>query len=316
MDAIAAIGGDRPLKTEEFARRAHAYTMNPNRNPVKEVLDQAPSFAKTPPVLGIFNDVPWHRFRENEAHAWAKAGFSWIVNDAEHSQWEGWYGREQNAAECRLGLLPVQRLHREALSSHGDVYQLGARATMRPYSTTYEDAERYFRTINFPVPGKATPDDRGGYPVRSGDRTMMFTPDSLRNAETETQGWIQFETAEFILNTELRDRVLDLMAAQGRNKACGFVGPFDAILREGAIPQIEPATDALFRAAAERGVHMGRVVGSGSMEDPKAIEDNIVRAIENGARLISVHPMTSDLVYRGAAAVADPFFKAAKRCGF
>ncbi|MCC7261902.1 MAG: hypothetical protein IT369_05180 [Candidatus Latescibacteria bacterium] len=316
MDAIAAIGGDRPLKTEEFARRAHAYTMNPNRNPVKEVLDQAPSFAKTPPVLGIFNDVPWHKFRENEAHSWAKAGFSWIVNDAEHSQWEGWYGREQNAAECRLGLLPVQRLHREALSSHGDVYQLGGRATMRPYSTTYEDAERYFRTINFPVPGKATPDDRGGYPVRSGDRTMMFTPDSLRNAETETQGWIQFETAEFILNTELRDRVLDLMAAQGRNKACGFVGPFDAILREGAIPQIEPATDALFRAAAERGVHMGRVVGSGSMEDPKAIEDNIVRAIENGARLISVHPMTSDLVYRGAAAVADPFFKAAKRCGF
>jgi hypothetical protein len=316
VDAIAAIGGDRPLKTEEFARRAYAYAMNPNRNPVKEVLDKAPSFEKTPPVLGIFNDVPWHKFRENEAHAWAKAGFSWIVNDAEHSQWEGWYGREQNAAECRLGLLPVQRLHREALSSHGDVYQLGGRATMRPYSTTYEDAERYFRTINFPVPGKATPDDRGGYPVRSGDRTMMFTPDSLRNAETETQGWIQFETAEFILNTELRDRVLDLMAAQGRNKACGFVGPFDAILREGAIPQIEPATDALFRAAAERGVHMGRVVGSGSMEDPKAIEDNIVRAIENGARLISVHPMTSDLVYRGAAAVADPFFKAAKRCGF
>ena len=316
MDAIAAIGGDRPLKTEEFARRAHAYTMNPNRNPLKEVLDQATSFEKAAPVLGIFNDVPWHRFRENEAHAWAKAGFSWIVNDAEHSQWEGWYGREQNAAECRLGLLPVQRLHREALSSHGDVYQLGARATMRPYSTTYEDAERYFRTISFPVPGKATPDDRGGYPVRSGDRTMMFTPDSLRNAETETQGWIQFETAEFILDIELRDRVLDLMAAQGRNKACGFVGPFDAILREGSIPQIEPATDALFRAAAERGVHMGRVVGSGSMEDPKAIEDNIVRAIENGARLISVHPMTSDLVYRGAAAVADPFFKAAKRCGF
>jgi len=316
VDAIAAIGGERPLKTEEFARRAHAYTMNPNRNPLKEVLDQAPSFEKTPPLLGIFNDVPWHRFRENEAHAWAKAGFSWIVNDAEHSQWEGWYGREQNATECRLGLLPVQRLHREALSQHGDAYQLGARATMRPYSTTYEDAERYFRTINFPVPGKATPDDRGGYPVRSGDRTMMFTPASLREAETETQGWLQFETAEYILDTELRDRVLDLMAAQGRNKVCGFVGPFDAILREGVIPQIEPATDALFRAAAERGVHMGRVVGSGSMENPKDIEDNMVRAMENGARLICAHPMASDLVYRGAAAVADPFFRAAKRCGF
>ena len=106
------------------------------------------------------------------------------------------------------------------------------------------------------------------------------------------------------------------MAAQGRNKACGFVGPFDAILREGAIPQIEDAIHALFRAAAERGVHTGRVVGSSSMEDPRDIEDGMVKAIENGARLISIHPMTSDLVYRGAAAVADPLFRAAKRCGF
>jgi 2-keto-3-deoxy-L-rhamnonate aldolase RhmA len=316
VNAIEAIGGALPLSTEVFAQRAHAYTLNPNRNPLKEVLDQAKSIEKTPPLLGIFNDVPWHRFRESEAHAWAKAGFSWIVNDAEHSQWEGWYGREQNAAECRLGLLPVQRLHREALSAHGDVYQLGARASLRPYSTTYEDAERYFRAVNFPVPGQATADDRGGYPVRSGDRTMMFTPDELRNAETETQGWIQFETAEYILDKDLRDRVLDLMAAQGRNKACGFVGPFDAILREGEIPEINEAVNELFREAAKRGVHMGRVVGSGSMEDPKDIEDAIVVALENGARLISVHPMTSDMTYRGAAAMAAPFFAAAKRCGF
>ena len=54
---------------------------------------------------------------------------------------------------------------------------------------------------------------------------------------------------------------------------------------------------------------MGRLVGSGSMENPKDIEDNMVR-------LICAHPMASDLVYRGAAAVADPFFRAAKRCGF
>ena len=33
------------------------------------------------------------------------------------------------------GLLSVQRLHREALSAHGDVYQPGARAALRPYST-------------------------------------------------------------------------------------------------------------------------------------------------------------------------------------
>ena len=316
MNAIEAIGGNRPLKAEEFARRAYAQALNPGRNPLKEILDQAESVEKTPPLLGIFNDIPWHQFRENEAHAWAKAGFSFIINDAEHSQVEGRYGREQNATQARLGLLSVQRMHREARSEHGDVFQMGARATMRPYGTTYEEAERYFRSINFPVPGQATPDDRGGYPVRDGERTMMFTPDSLRHAETETQGWIQFETAEYIIDVELRDRVLDLMTAQGKNKACGFVGPFDAILREGEIPQMEDATNALFRAAAERGIHTGRVVGSGSMEDPGDIEDGMLKAMENGARLIVVHPLTSDLVFRGALAVADPFFRAAKRAGF
>ena len=106
-----------------------------------------------------------------------------------------------------------------------------------------------------------------------------------------------------------------LMVEQGRNKACGFVGPFDAILREGEIPEINDAVNELFREAAKRGLHMGRVVGSGSMEDPKDIEDAMVEAIENGARLISVHPMTSDITYRGAAAMAAPFFAAAKRCG-
>ena len=315
MTAVEAIGGSRPLQAEEFARRAHAHALTPTRNPLKEILDQASSHEETAPLLGMFNDVPWHQFRENEAHAWAKAGFSWIINDAEHSQREGWYGREQTGTQARLGLLPVQRLWREARSIHGDAFQMGARATMRPYSTTYEEAQSYYKSIQFPVPGQATPDDRGGYPVRTGDRTMCFTPDSLRGAETETQGWIQFETAEFIMDENLRDRVLDLMAEQGRNKACAFVGPFDAILREGEIPAVEDAINSLFRAAAKRGIHTGRVVGSGSMEDPKDIEDHMLIAMENGARLISAHPMTSDLVYRGAAAVADPFFRAAERCG-
>ena len=316
MKAIEAIGGCRPLQAEQFAQRAYVCALNPLRNPIKEVMDKCPSVEETPPFLGIFNDIPWHKFRESEAHAWAKSGFTWIVNDAEHSQWEGNYGREHNAAEGRLGLLGVQRLHREALSPHGDAYQLGARATLRPYGTTYEDAEIYFRLVNFPVPGQATPYDRGGYPVRSGDRTMMFTPDDLRGAETEVQGWLQFETAEYILDKDLRDRVLDLMAQQGKNKACGFVGPFDAILREGDIPQVNDAVNDLFRAAAKLGIHMGRVVGSGAMEDPQDIEDGMVEAIESGARLISVHPLTSDMTYRGAAAMADPFFRACERCGF
>lgn len=316
MTAIESIGGHRPVQTEEFARRAHAQVMNPGRNPVKEIMDAAGSVEKTPPMLGIFNDIAWYQQREDEVHSWAKAGFTWIVNDAEHRQREGWYGREQNASEARVGLTAVQRLHREAASAHGDVFQLGARATLKPYSTTFEQAKRFYQSVNFPVPGQATADDRGGYPVRFGDRGMAFTPGELLDAETETQGWLQFETAEYIMDRDLRDRVLELMASQDRNRACGFVGPFDAILRQGDIPEMEEAIAELFQESARLGVHMGRVVGSGSMEDPGDIEDAMVRAIECGARLISVHPMTSDLVFRGAMAMAEPFFRACERCGF
>lgn len=316
MNATDALGGALPVTTEEFAKRAYAAVLNPSRNHVKELMVRCSSVEETPPLLGIFNDIPWFQFRESEAHAWARAGFSWIVNDAEHCQWQGYYGHVQTSIQQRLGLLPVQRLHREAISRFGDAYQLGARATMRPYGTTYEEAEQYLQAISFPEPGKPTPHNRGGYPVRAGDRRMMFTPEDLLKAERDTQGWLQFETAEYILNKTMRDRVLDLMAVQGPHRVCGFVGPFDVILRQGDIPEINSAINELFRAAAAKGIHMGRVVGSGSIESPRAIEDAIVEAVENGARLISVHYMTSDLTYRGAAQVAEPFFRACERCGF
>ncbi len=58
MTALNTIGGNRPLQTEEYARRAHAYALNPQRNPVKEVLDGYDSGETTPPLLGIVNDVP------------------------------------------------------------------------------------------------------------------------------------------------------------------------------------------------------------------------------------------------------------------
>ena len=43
--------------------------------------------------------------------------------------------------------------------------------------------------------------------MRYGDRTMLFTPHELKTTETETQGWIQFETAEYILEEPVRDAV-------------------------------------------------------------------------------------------------------------
>ena len=87
-------------------------------------------------MLGIFSDIPGHQLRESEVHAWARAGFTWVVCDGEHSLGEGRYGREQLAMMLRLGITPVQRLHREARSEHGDSLTMGARATMMPYGNT------------------------------------------------------------------------------------------------------------------------------------------------------------------------------------
>ncbi|CAE7885506.1 unnamed protein product, partial [Symbiodinium microadriaticum] len=284
--ALSVIGGELPVTVQELAKRAYLYTLDPLRNPVKEVYDASSSVSEMPPMLGIFNDIPTHKMREDEVAAWARAGFSFIVSDAEHRQISGWQGREENAMIARAGMLPVQRLHREAVSQHGDALQLGARATMRPYATKLVEAEQYFDSITFPPgrPGTASKDSRGGYPTRLGDRTLCFTPDSLRASESETQGWLQFETSEYILNAEIRDSVLDLMCRQGPGRAVGFVGPFDAVMRDGIHPSMSSGMNQLFQEAAKRGVVMGRVCGSGVISDPSDIEDAIVEAIQQGSR--------------------------------
>lgn len=316
--AVSVVGGSVPVSKGEFARRAYLYALDPLRNPLKEVQGAHHTVTAMPPVLGIFNDIPSHKMREDDVMAWARAGFSFVVSDGEHSQMEGRMGREQHAMLGRAGLLSVQRLHREAISEHGDAFQLGARATMRPYGTTVADAKQYLDSVTFPEgkPGTATPDARGGYPVRLTDRQMCFTPASLRAAESETQAWVQFETGEYILDASVRDGVLSAMQALGQGKACGFVGPFDAVIRDGPSERMAEGIDALIAAAAAKGIPMGRVCGSGSKTDPKEIEDAMYHAITKGCRLVCVHVMTSDLSFIGAKSVAQPFYSACKRAGF
>lgn len=316
--AESAVGGTVPVGPQEFAKRAYLYALDPLRNPVKEVQDSSESVLAMPPLLGIFNDIPPDKLRQDDVMSWAKAGFSWVVSDGEHSQLYGRMGRDQHALLGRCGLLSVQRLHREAISEHGDAFQLGARATMRPYGTTVEEAEQYYRAITFPPgkPGTATSDARGGYPVRLADREMCFTPDSLRAAETEVQGWIQFETGQYILDPKIRDGVLSVMQRHGKGRTAGFIGPFDAVIRDGATPKMADGINTLIEEAAKRGIPMGRVCGSGSCTDPVEIEEAMFQAIKAGARLICVHYMTSDLAYKGAQNVAMPFFRACKRAGF
>lgn len=306
--ALAAVGGELPVGVREFARRAYAQALDPLQNPVKQVMDAATSPLDVAPMLGIFNDIPVSKMRETEVMAWARAGFLFVVNDGEHSLLGGRMMHEQNVMQLRCGITPIQRLHREAVSEHGDSLVLGARGTMRPYISTVEEVDEYCRAITYPTPGSATPADRGGFPVRLGDMQMTATPDLTRAAESETQGWVMFETAELlgVEGTQVRDEALDRMRAQGRNRTAGFVGAFDAGMRGGASDELTAAISALPSAAAARGICVGRLCGT---------EDAMVEALQQGYRLIGVTFPTSELPYVGAAAAAAPFFAACERVG-
>ena len=198
LTALDAIGGELPVGVPEMARRAYSHALNPLANPVMEVMAAAPSIFETAPMLGIFNDIPQAKMREDEVMSWATAGFLFVINDGEHSQVGGRMGRAENAMQLRVGITPIQRLHREAVSEHGDALCVGARGTMRPYATSVEEAAEYCHAVSYPKAGASTKADRGGFPMRMGDRSMHFTPSSLRAAEDQTQGWLQFETSELI----------------------------------------------------------------------------------------------------------------------
>merc|ERR1719482_2154113 len=68
--ALSAIGGSLPVNVHEFARRAYLYALDPLRNPVKEVMDAFSSVRQMPPMLGIFNDIPADKMREDEVMNW------------------------------------------------------------------------------------------------------------------------------------------------------------------------------------------------------------------------------------------------------
>ena len=108
IQALSAIGGSVPVPATEFANRAYLTALDPTRNPLKEVMDCAETVEDMAPMLGIFNDIPAHKLREDEVMCWAKAGFTWVVNDGEHSLSSCRLNREQNAIFTRLGLCPVR----------------------------------------------------------------------------------------------------------------------------------------------------------------------------------------------------------------
>jgi len=190
------------LTVEDFAHRAKLERMNPRRNPLKEALSASTHMKTTPPQLGIFCDIPMGKLREDDVVSLAQAGFTFIVADGEHSLQESRIGREQAAIFLRNGITPVQRLHREARSEHGDSLTLGVRGTMMPYATSVAQVRDYLQCIRYPDEAKgvmATSSSRGAYPIKKGDGTMIMDLEELRSVEgSATQGWVQFETEESI----------------------------------------------------------------------------------------------------------------------
>ena len=316
--ALDLVGGTLPVGASEFAARAHAYVMDPCRSTLKAAMDASPSVRESPPFLGIFCDIPWHQLRESEVKLWARAGFAFIIADGEHSAQEGRLGREQFSMLSRHGLTPIQRLHREARSAHGDALCLGARGTMAPYGSNLGHLTEYLQCVDYPKPGAATPHSRGGYPMRAGDYSVIGTPKALRAAEAETTAWVQFETTEYILDAQLQSRVLETMAAHGPNRTVAFVGPLDAAMTSGHVAgdALAEAMDGVMGAAADKGVWSGRVVAATAPEDPESAYDGFARAIGAGGRMLCPGYLASDLAYYGARAVAAPFFRAAADAGF
>jgi len=208
---------------------------------------------------------------------------------------------------------------------HGDSLALGNRGTMMPYASSVAEVKEYIECLHFPDTKPTSPDavvqpatkfSRGAFPLKDGAKNLIFTTQGLRDIESDCQGWVQFETAELICDRGVRDEVLGIMASQPRNSMVGFVGPFDAVMRSGEPEKILPDVDQLGRDAADLGIHMGRVCGSGTCIAPEDIEDSIVQAIESGFRLISVHYIASEMAYVGAKEAAAPFFAACARTGF
>ena len=293
----------RAVSTEVLAERAKLAVLDPHRNGVIEAL------ATPRPLLGLFNDIPRHQFRESDARAWAVAGFDFVVNDAEHSGNDLLYGREENACLQRYGLTPIQRLPREAVSAHGDALAGGARGTMRPYALTLDDAQTYVEAADFPVSGAEglRRHARGAFPVRGGDGAVTFTPETLRDAEQgRTLACLQFETEEYLFDEELRRKVLGVLSKRGN--ACAFVGALDAATRCGSPDRVADGVADLCADAAGLGVAVGGVVGGAS---PAEVEANMLRHMKLGMRMIAPPVFASDLALYGALATAEPFHAAA-----
>ena len=266
-----------------------------------------------------WQDVPSHKLREDDVLSIARAGFSFVVADGEHSLHSARLGREETAMFLRHGVTPIQRLPREARSEHGDALTLGCRGTMMPYASSLEEVVDYLQCIRYPDEENGFPGttlSRGAYPVKRGDGSLILDVHELRESEESAcQGFVQFETAELISDPEARFAALETMSALPPNTAIAFVGPFDAMMRSESFKwsAIQNDVVSLTEEAMELKDHVGRPIFG---KKPEEVEEAMVMAIKQGVRLIACGQLVSELSYVGAQQAAAPFFRAFERCGF
>jgi len=311
----------KAVSVEEFADRAMKWVLRPQRNPLVEAWGSTTT--KRLPKLGIFSDIPRHKFRSDEAQAWARAGFEVVICDGEHSLHDGFYGREQYEAMLRLGMTPIQRLPRDAGSQFGDALTLGARGVMRPYGTTAKDLDDFLEYCRYPD-GTTRPSAlrRGAFPLRRGDGTFVGGSDLLRAEEQQNcLVSLQFESSEYVLDETLRRHLLQKLSSSDDKsspiRSIAFLGAIDLAMR--ATPAELPLLD---RGVADflndcRDSFQGCAAGGifGDKNDRRKSVDAIKRAIQQGALLIVCPYLASELPFVGAYTAALDFHTALAELG-
>lgn len=274
------------ISAQALARRAAQHILDPLNNPLKQITKR--------PVLGLLNDIPADKFREDEARCWARAGFQFAIQDAEHSLCM--YGRNLNSTLLRLGITPIQRLPRDAGSAFGDALTLGARGVMRPYAQTVQEVADFLKHVTYPPLGI-----RGAYPPRDGAGALMNDMKNwMAHEEANAVPWLQFETPE-ILEESTRGPALDALA---RRQGVAFIGTLDIAARGGS-----DNIHLLYSEAVLREVPVGGIFYAHEEDHDVAVQK--LQLVHNaGARYIVAPIFATDMPMHGALRAARPFHMA------
>jgi len=216
------------------------------KNPLKEKLRAGQA------VLGTFVSLGHPDVTERLA----RAGFDWMVLDAEHSPME--FETLQILLQSLSGTdcIPIVRPQWNDPVTIKRVLDIGAYGVLIPWVNSKEEAEAAVRACQYPPHGIR------GYGPR---RANLVFPDYYATANQEIMVVAQIETAKALRNVD------DILAVEGID-AC-YIGPYylSSDMGLGIPPQWDnprylDAFDHVLKAAAKHGKPAGMLTSSSNIE--------------------------------------------------